>query len=250
MCTVIYGVTKVSKKWGNELGGLLASLPWVAGPIMVFITIEQGVTFAKSTISGIMIGLISWLVFCFAYMYLGEKFKPLKTLLLSYLSYLIIGFILIFPSQILNVHMWFLVLLCLVFFAIANYPKINILEKGTSKNLKYDTQLRMVTISLFVIGITYFAQTLGPTWSGILTPFPVMTSVLAFFTHYTEGIQNTKLILRGMLGGILGFTSFLYSQYFLLGNVNLVLAISIGLFINLVITFFMGRGLKRYYEVK
>jgi len=40
MPLVIGGVTIASKKWGNLAGGMIASLPWIAGPIMLFFTIK------------------------------------------------------------------------------------------------------------------------------------------------------------------------------------------------------------------
>jgi hypothetical protein len=54
MPLVIGGVTLASKKWGNAVGGIIASLPWIAGPIMLFFTLEQGVDFTVSSIKGII----------------------------------------------------------------------------------------------------------------------------------------------------------------------------------------------------
>jgi hypothetical protein len=48
-------VTLDGRKWGSSIAGLLGSLPKVAGPIIIFIAIEQGNAFAaltaKSTVS-------------------------------------------------------------------------------------------------------------------------------------------------------------------------------------------------------
>jgi uncharacterized membrane protein (GlpM family) len=248
MCAVIYAVTKISKKWGNEIGGMIASLPWVAGPILIFITLEQGISFAKNTIEGVMMGMNAWLAFCFTYMFVGKKLGAIATLLLSYLSYLLVGYLLSLPEGLISVHFWFVITMGIVILAVLRFPELNPLLTTSFKTLKYDIALRMIAITGFVLLITYFAQTLGPVWSGILTPFPIMTAVLAFFTHITQGIEGTKLILRGMLAGIVGFTIFLYMQYFLLETTSLATSITLGLMVNLVVTFIMGRILSKMFS--
>ena len=248
MCSVIYAVTKISKRWGNEIGGMIASLPWVAGPILVFITVEQGVSFAKNTIEGVMMGMIAWLAFCFTYMYVGERKSAVISLLFSYMSYIIVGYVLTLPTGQISVHLWYAITMLFVILAVFRFPSIESFSNTTFRTLQYDIPLRMIAITTFVLSITYFAQTLGPIWSGILTPFPIMTAVLAFFTHITQGISGTKLILRGMLAGIVGFTMFLYLQYFLLEKSSLPVAMSIGLIVNLLVTFIASKLLFRYYD--
>ena len=249
MSLVIYGVTKISRKWGNEIGGVIASLPWIAGPILIFITLEQGIPFAKDTIKGVMLGMISWLSFCFAYMKAGERFSPVYALLLSYFAYVITGYLLTFPFDYLNVHTWFAVVIGLVVLSVLFFPSVDLQHiNRTSRTLKHDIAFRMLSASGFVALITFFASRLGPTWSGILTPFPIMTAVLAFFTHLTQGIENTKLRLRGMLAGIVGFNLFLYLQHFLLDLYPLPTAILIGLVINIVVTYSVSRLLFWYYQ--
>lgn len=249
MSLVIFGVTKISRKWGNEIGGMIASLPWIAGPILIFITLEQGISFAKDTVKGVMLGMISWLVFCFIYMKAGERFSPVVSLILSYLGYMVTGYLLTFPFTYLNIHSWFGIVMVLVAVAVIQFPSVNTQKLNhTSRTLKYDIVLRIVTASGFVALITYFASRLGPTWSGILTPFPIMTAVLAFFTHLSQGIDNAKLILRGMLAGIIGFNLFLYLQHFFLGLFTLPVAIILGLIVNLIVTYMMSKLLFWYFR--
>lgn len=42
-------VTLAGRKWGSSIAGLLGALPAVAGPIIIFIAIEQGNAFAALT---------------------------------------------------------------------------------------------------------------------------------------------------------------------------------------------------------
>ncbi len=246
MPLVIAMVTFASRRWGQSLAGQLASLPWVAGPIILFLALERGAPFAVQTIPGVMVGIIGWLAFCMSYIAVGQRYGPLFAALASYVVYLIPGLIISLFHINIHIHVCFVVTMLaniatLLFFPGIRQPIIHI-----QKSLAYDIPLRMVAVTLFVIAITYFANSLGPTWSGILTPFPVMTSVLAIFTHYTQGIAATRLIIRGLLIGIFGFTVFLYLQYFLLASSSIVFSFVVGFTADLFINIAMAMLMKRY----
>ena len=49
---------------------------------------------------------------------------------------------------------------------------------------------------------------LGPHLSGLLAVFPVITSVLAVFSHRYSGYECTVLLLRGLVFGLYAFAAF------------------------------------------
>src|SRR5437588_10555263 len=51
----------------------------------------------------------------------------------------------------------------------------------------WDTPLRMLVATAFVLGLTGAAAILGPQLSGLLAPFPMFTTILAVFTHHFQG---------------------------------------------------------------
>ncbi len=104
----------------------------------------------------------------------------------------------------------------------------------------------MVIITVFVALITYLAKILGPTWSGILTPFPIITAILASFTHYTQGAYGTSIILRGMLTGFIGFATFLFLQAKLLPHLPIATAFAIGFIANLILNLAMRYLVKKF----
>lgn len=243
MPTVIAGVTLISRKWGNTIGGMIASMPWVAGPIVLFIALEQGKEFAVLSIPGVMMGIIGWLAFCYAYIYAGLRFNVIISVLLGYLAYLVTGGLLQWLDRDLGMYFW--VVAALIFISIAFYffPSASYSPVTKSKKLRFDIPLRMLVMTSFVILVTYFAGALGPVWSGILTPIPVMTAVLAMFTHYTQGITATIVILRGMFIGIYGFTAFLFAMGLLLPHysiwVTFVLSLIINVLVSILVKFFI-----------
>lgn len=59
MPSVIALVTLAIRKWGNRAGGLIGSMPWIAGPILLFFILEQGKAFGINSIQGSMTGVLA-----------------------------------------------------------------------------------------------------------------------------------------------------------------------------------------------
>lgn len=245
MPLVIGAVTIASKKWGNLVGGMIASLPWIAGPIMLFFTIEQGVDFAVNSVKGIMMGVVGVLAFCFAYIYSAIKYKWYMSLFFAYLAFISTTVLLKICENLISLDVWFMLVLMLSVIGIKVFPKLET-QASSGQYLKYDIYLRMIIITVFVALITYLAKILGPTWSGILTPFPIITAILAAFTHYTQGAYGTSIILRGILTGLIGFASFLYLQAQLLPHFSIAGAFAIGFVVNILLNLLMRSLVKRF----
>lgn len=236
MPLIIAGVTLVSKKWGNSIGGILASLPWVAGPIIMFIAFEQGINFAANSISGSMVGIIGWFAFCVVYILIGQKNNAFLSVLGGYLVYLLVGTILNPYIKNLNVYQWFILSLLVLSIGLRYFPTVKSGIKHSGKKLRFEIPLRMLVITLFVILLTFFAEKMGPNWSGILTPFPIMTAVLGVFTHYTQGIYQVRIIFMGLFTGLFGFTLFLFLQAILMPKYGVFVSFSIGVLLDILIT--------------
>jgi hypothetical protein len=233
MPVVMAIVTQASRKWGNTIGGLISSMPWIAGPILLFFVLEQGKNFGIQSVPGILTGIVSLICFCYSYARLSGRFNWLPTLLCSYVVYVVVALLL----KEVRVNLWTgygmalgSIILCLRFFPT---PPV---QSSSVRRLPYDMLIRIIVATLFVIAITELAHLVGPTWSGILTPFPVITSILAVFTHYLQGHSAVVALLRGSLLGFLGYTTFLFLQAFLLPEFSIGLSFLIALGVNILIS--------------
>src|SRR2546427_12565012 len=63
----IAGVTLGSRRWGPRIGGWLNAVPMVAGPVLLFLAIEQGAAFASRAALNTLAGLIGVATFSLAY---------------------------------------------------------------------------------------------------------------------------------------------------------------------------------------
>jgi hypothetical protein len=72
----------------------------------------------------------------------------------------------------------------------------------------WDLPLRMVIAAGLLLAITTAANSLGPKWSGLLSPFPIFTFVMATFSHYQGGASAAWKLIRGVVTGLFSYTAF------------------------------------------
>lgn len=75
----------------------------------------------------------------------------------------------------------------------------------------WDLPARALAALGLVLALTAVSGALGPHLSGLLAPFPVITSVLAVFTHVHGGVAQVGVLLRNFLLGFYGFAAFCFT---------------------------------------
>jgi hypothetical protein len=212
MPPLIAGVTLAVRKWGAGIGGLIGGFPWVAGPISFFIALEHGPAFAASTIPAALMGSIGTTLFVFVYAVLASRTTWFFAMVAGYAVFMVVAYLsLLYTPPLLGAAALNAGILSVVLYF---FPKPKNSEV-TPQIAAFDIPLRMVVATTFVIALTKAAEKLGTEWSGLLTPFPIMTSTLAVFTHIQQGSDATSRILYGMLLTGYGFIFFLLGVYWL-----------------------------------
>jgi hypothetical protein len=245
MPLVVAFVTLASRKWGNNVGGILASLPFVPGAILFFIALEQGVVFASASIPGVMVGILGWIIFCMVYILVGQRFNALISTLLGYAAYIGWGALIQRFIPLLSLSVWFYMTLICLFLGLKFFPHVKTQGVKEHRKINFEIPLRMLVITIFVVAITYSAKILGSTWSGILTPFPIITTVLVIFTHYTQGIIQVRKVFVGLFIGMFGYTLFLYLQAELLLKTSIFYAFLWGFIADILVTLLMRKFLSK-----
>jgi hypothetical protein len=245
MPVVMYIVTIASKKWGNTFGGILASLPWVAGPILVFMSIEQGKSFVVSSLPGVLVGIMGWMFFCSTFIVVGRKYSSFYCLIAGYLAYILFGVLIKNLLPFFGIQVWYFITFCAILLILKFFPTTDFEPKREVKKLKYDMLLRILMITSFVILITHFAKLLGPEWSGIMAPFPIMTAVLGVFIHYTQGNYQTRALFYGLLNGAFGFITFLLILHYTLPVNSIFISFLIAVSVNILISLSLHQILLR-----
>ena len=64
---IIATATLVTRRWGQQIGGLMIGLPLTSAPVSIFFAVEQSPAFAASAAKESILGLIPVAVFCTTY---------------------------------------------------------------------------------------------------------------------------------------------------------------------------------------
>ncbi len=68
---IIGGASLAGRRWGPAVSGWLVGLPLTSGPIIFFLALNNGASFAASAISGTLSGGFSLVAFCLVYAWLA-----------------------------------------------------------------------------------------------------------------------------------------------------------------------------------
>jgi hypothetical protein len=202
---LIAAVTLASRRWGPRVGAFVTALPVVAGPTLAFYALEQGPLFAADAARGSLLGLVGVAAFCVAYARASTRLHWGPCLLLGWGSFAVMT-TLIYRVDVGPVAA---LLVAIVALLGARYalPSVKPVSPATGTP-RWDLLLRMFSAAVLVFALTSAAARLGSSVSGILTPFPVATAILAGFTHAQRGSEACVEFLRAYIPGLCGFAVF------------------------------------------
>jgi hypothetical protein len=201
--SLVAGVTLAGRRWGARVAGVLAGLPVVGGPILLLVALEQGPSFAARTATGTLVGLVSTIAFCLTHAWSARRLRWPAALALGWLTVVVATWLL--GHLTLGVGG----ALALVVFALTGAIAVMPPPAMATPRLRapwWDLPVRMLATAALVLAVTTSARLLGPRWTGLLTPFPIATSVLAVFAHAQTG--SPARLLRGLMSGLYGFVGF------------------------------------------
>jgi hypothetical protein len=205
----VVGASLVARRFGARVGGLVAGLPVVGGPILLAITLEHGRSFGAHAATGTLLGFVGLAGFVVAYAWSATRFGPPPSMLIGWAAYMAIVTLLspLDPSPVVAFAVACLVLAASQA-ALPNVP--GEADAGDYKPPPWDLPVRALAALVLVLSVTTAAGALGPQWSGLLAPFPIITSVLAVFTHHQLGLVDTLHLLRGFLSGFYAYALFTF----------------------------------------
>lgn len=201
------------------ISGWFIAFPLTSGLIVFFLALEQGDAFASRAAQGTMLGSVSVAAFCVVYSLLAVRLAWFQCFLASCLAFfastLVLEFFSIPPILV------FPVVVCVLTLVSRCLPHGSHLESPSHVSF-WDIPFRMAVATLLVILLTESAQILGPRLSGLLTPFPLFTSVLVVFTHRAQGADSVAQLFRGLVAGLFTFAIFFLVIALMLENLGLV----------------------------
>lgn len=205
----VMGASVAARRFGPWIGGAVGGLPVVAGPILLAYALAHGAVFAQHAAAGTLLGLLSLTAFVVVYGRLANGAPWFTCMLCGWLAFAIGTLALegatVPPALALALAcIGFAVGLLLLPQAAGDWTVI-------VATPAWDLPVRAACALALVLALTTASGWLGPQLSGLLAPFPVITTVLATFTHTQRGAGDAVRLLRGMLSGFIAFALFCFT---------------------------------------
>ncbi len=197
--------TLVGRRWGQAVGGWLVGLPLTSGPVVLFLALDHGATFAANAAQGALRGLVAEASFALGYASAAQRRSWPLAFLTGSLGFAIAGLAMqvLAPAPILLVP----IVIGALALALWLLPSFT----GTVAAVppqRWDLPARMATATLLVLALTAAAGWLGAQLSGLLSTFPLFAGVLTVFAHHAQGRAAAVNVLRGLLLGLFSFAAF------------------------------------------
>lgn len=217
---IIAASTTIARKWGENIGGLIIGLPLTSAPVSIFFALEQGPQFAMHAAQAAMLGLIPVAFFCAGYVLSARRFNWQVSAGTGIGIYLIA----VWGISYLTLSLDVIAILVPCILACA----LLLVGKQPAEHVRvpppaWDLPLRMLVASALLVVITSAAGSLGPTWSGLLSPFPIFTFVMATFSHHQGGPGAAWRVIRGVLTGLFSYAAFFLVVALLMNRASLAL---------------------------
>jgi hypothetical protein len=204
----VVAVSLAGRRWGVAVAGILGGLPVVAGPILVVLTLVHGRSFGAEAAAGTLLGLAALTLFVVVFGRVAERSGPVSSLLAGWAAFLLgVAFL-----QLLDLPPGVSLLFVAACFALglALLPAPEAALTALPAPPWWDLPERALASLILVIAISAASGALGPSLSGLLAPFPIITSVLAVFTYAHGGRDRVRVLLRNFLVGFYGFAAFCF----------------------------------------
>ena len=214
--TFVIGTSVVVRRHGALVGGLVGGLPVVAGPILIVLAVVHGKHFGAQASSSCLLGMASLTAFAVAYARLAPRVPWTVALVSGWLVFAGCTAVLAALSNSPGPLVGLVVAFASFGAGLLGLPAARAAD-AKSPHPPWDLPMRGIAAAVMVVTLTAVSSSLGSELSGLLAPFPVITSVLAAFTHAQRGHADTAVLLRGMLGGFFVYALLVFGFALALG---------------------------------
>lgn len=221
---IIGSASLAGRRWGPAVSGWIVGMPLTSGPVVFFVALSHGATFAESSVLGVLSGGISLVLYALTYAWVATRFPWYVAFVGSFIVFSLSTLFL----QNITVSLWFIVpvVVAAILIGLTCMPKVE-LEPGESKLSQWDIPVRILIGTSFILLITGIAPFIGSRLTGLLTTIPLYVTILSIFAHRDYGPAAAAHVLRGLLYGMFAFTGFFFVLSLLIEKTSL--GVSFGL---------------------
>lgn len=202
---VIGAASLTGRRWGESVGGWLLALPFTSGPVIFFLALEHGTSFAADAAVGSLGGAVAQALFCLGYGVVALR-RPWPVALLAASLGFAIGAAIMDRLSIGLVPLFAGVIVLLL--AVLRLMPGGGKPRPPMPAPAWDIPLRIAVATGFVLLLTGAAPAVGPRLSGLLATYPLFISIMVVFAHRWQGTDAAIQAVRGLLFGLFAFAGF------------------------------------------
>jgi uncharacterized membrane protein (GlpM family) len=194
-------VLLVAQTFGRRLAGLIAGLPVITAPALVWLASEHGAAFAARTAVGSITACGLMALFALVYERISRRRGPAASL---GAGAAVVGLVAA-PAAALAGHplraLAFTLLCCAVATALLPASRSDAVP---ARRRRGDIAYTAVMAGLVSVVATLVARTAGPFWAGVTAALPVISAAALVHQHLTASHDDIRRFLRGYVAGLSG----------------------------------------------
>lgn len=200
----------VARRFGHALGGTIAGMPMIAGPIIGFVLWQQPLEQVRSIVLATLVCLPAAMVHMASFAWGAMRWRWPEALLVSNLGFFAAGALL--SSGDRPVGLVLLMALVSPGLAVASLPRLRTVPAAVAIP-RVELVCRVLAAAAMAWALVRGAGHLPPTLSGLLLALPVAGNVLPCFTLPRHGPAATVALVAGFMRGVYGFVAFFITLY-------------------------------------
>jgi len=235
-------VLLVAQIIGRRIAGIVAGLPVITAPALIWVAADQGAAFAAEAAVGSIAASGSLAIFALVYERLSRSFGPTVTLISSLTVLATAALATLLLASWADQSMLTLALAAMLCSAaLARLPS------GARATRAVRPQggvlLTSATAGSISVGVALGAHELGPFLAGLLASLPIISGAVLVNQHLTAAPADIQRFLRGYVTGLLGKAFFAFVFAISVMQIGAILATGIALAIGLLVSLSITHGL-------
>ena len=242
----------VAEKLSPKISGILSGLPLGSSITLIFFAIENGVDYVTKVALYNIHGLFAALAFSIGYyistFYKG-KFEIFLSLLISFISYLVIAFILAYvPPHVFFTPFIVIVLMLIATIYFAKKENFSI-DKKIKTSLSDILFRSILTISIFLV-VSSLPKYVPSNIAGIFSSFPTVLLPLMLIIHFRHSNLQARTIIKNTPFGLSSVVIYSLVVYFSYSKIGILYGTILALFCSVLYVLIQGKVLKFFKLIK
>jgi len=245
-------ISFIAERVSPRVAGIISGFPLGSAIVLFFLGLQISPDFASDSSVYDMAGILAFLFFVFVYYKTSVMFKKYSILISPILASLGFFFVAVI-LQFLKFTIYYSLLLSILSILLFIYLFKDIEDVRVNKVISLDYKIlfsRAIFATIVIIVITEIANSVGSTWSGLLSAFPKTVFPILLIMHFSYGIKPTNSIIKNLPRGLGSLVVYDLSVFVLYPTYGIYIGTIISLILAIIYSSFAHIASRRQQSLK